>query len=64
MYELYRKKGTTPMRPYLALEPMTHISVSEGDVVETGGMVAHDPDNPSDQWYISKDYFEKNYEEA
>lgn len=29
-----------------------------------GGMIARNPDNPKDQWYINPEYFKKNYEEA
>ena len=62
MIRYYRKKLIQPMRPYEPGEDMTGISVDEGDVLEEGGMVAHDPENPNSQWYIAKDFFEKNYE--
>ena len=68
----YRKKGTTPMRPYIPGESLDgcaacgskRVSVSAEDTPGEGGMIAHNPDNPSDQWYIAKAYFEGHYEEA
>lgn len=59
----YRKKGTTPMRPYVPGEEIL-FSVSDQDILEVGGMIARNPENVHDQWYVSRDYFEKNYEEA
>ena len=60
----YRKKGTTPMRPYLAGESLAGVSVSETDTPGLGGMIAHNPANPDDQWYVAKAYFDEHYEEA
>lgn len=60
----YRKKGTTPMRPYEPGEDLTGVSVSETDTPEAGGMIAHNEKNPDDQWYIAKQYFQDNYEPA
>ncbi len=60
----YRKKVPQPMRPYTPGEDMTGVSVSEGDTLERGGMIAHNPSNPADEWYIAKQFFEDNYEEA
>ena len=61
-YAEYRKKATQRMRPYVPGEDMTGISVSSGDVLEEGGMVAVNRDNPTDRWYVSKEFFEANYE--
>ena len=60
----YTKKSIQPMRPYEPGEDLQAqgISVWEGDTPELGGMIAINPDNPSDQWYVAKDFFEKNYE--
>lgn len=63
-YKEYRKKGTQLMRPYIVGEDLSEISVTAGVELEEGGMVAMDPDNPADKWYIAKDFFERNYEPA
>ncbi len=62
--KLYRKKLLQPMRPYQTGEDTSGISVNREDTLEVGGMVAHNPDNPADQWYVAKKYFEENYEVA
>ena len=66
-YKNYRKKGVQPMRPYVEGEDLNNVSVSPADQeLETfvGGMIAHNPDSPHDQWYVSKQWFESNYELA
>lgn len=52
------------MRPYIPGEDLTGISVSDSDSPEDGGMIAINPNDPSDKWYISKKFFEENYVEA
>lgn len=49
------------MRPYIPGEDLTGISVWEGDVPEPGGMIAVNPKDPNDKWYVAKKYFEENY---
>ncbi len=63
-FKNYRKKALQPMRPYVPGEDLTGISVSDQDIPGEGGMIAVNLTNPSDQWYIAKDFFEANYEEA
>lgn len=63
-YKNYRKKNVQPMRPYIPGEPMGGISISENVSLEEGGMIATNPDNPEDQWYVSKQFFDDNYVEA
>ena len=58
----YRKKGTQRMRPYIVGEDMQEISVSDMDTPEVGGMIARNEDDHTDQWYVAKDFFKKNYE--
>ncbi len=60
--KLYRKKQAQWMREYVPGESLAGISVSVEDVPEAGGMIAVNPDNPADQWYVAKAFFEKNYE--
>lgn len=60
----YRRKGLSEMRPYKVGEDLTNISVNKEDTPELGGMIARNPDNHADQWYVSKAYFEKNLEQV
>jgi hypothetical protein len=60
----YRKKGLQQMRPYVLGENLTGISVNKEDTPEFGGMIAVNPKNPEDKWYIAKKFFEDNYELA
>jgi hypothetical protein len=62
MWKTYRKKSTQD--PYVPGEDMGGISVSVNDVLEEGGMIARNPDDYSDMWYIAKDFFQKNYMEV
>ena len=62
MFKEYRKKNTQPMRPYIPKESMEGISAGRGDVLEEGGMIASG--GSGDLWYVSKKFFEENYELA
>ena len=59
----YVKKSIQPMRPYVPGEDLDAqgISVWDGDVPEEGGMVAVNPKNLDDKWYVAKAFFEDNY---
>lgn len=63
-YRNYRKRHLQPMRPYIVGEDLTGISVSKEDTPEEGGMIAVNPNNQNDQWYVSKKFFDDNYELA
>lgn len=63
-YKQYSRKGLSEMRPYVSGEDMTGISVSQTDTPEVGGMVARNPKDHADQWYVAKKYFEDNLEEV
>ena len=60
----YQKRVLQPMRPYIPGEDLTGISVWDGDTPEQGGMIAQNPDDPEDRWYVAKDFFEKNYDKV
>lgn len=60
----YRKKDLQPMRPYIPGEDLTGISVNSEDTPEEGGMIAVNPKNPKDIWYVGKQFFDDNYVEA
>lgn len=60
-YKGYIKKVIQPMRPYIPGEDLTGVSVWEGDELEEGGMIAVNPEDPTDKWYVAKVFFEQNY---
>lgn len=60
----YRKKALQEMRPYIPGEDLTGISVNKEDSPEEGGMIARNRDNHNDQWYVAKQFFRDNYEDA
>ncbi len=62
--KLYRKKSTQPMEAYTEGMDISAVSVSPEDTPEPGGMIAHNPDNPADRWYVARQYFLDNYEEV
>ena len=65
MFKKYIRKNIAEMRPYVSGEDLTHISVSEVDDPENDmGMVARNPMNHADQWYVARQYFEDNFTEA
>jgi len=64
LFKNYRKRGLQPMRPYVPGEDLSGISVSEQDTPELGGMIAMNPSNTADQWYVAKAFFEDNYIEV
>lgn len=61
-FKRYRKKGIAEMRPYVLGESLNNISVSAVDTPGVGGMIARNPENHTDQWYVASDFFSKNYE--
>ena len=63
----YRKKNVQSMRPYVKGEDMTRVSVSAVDITLStleGGMIAVNPNDSLDKWYVSKGFFEDHYEEV
>lgn len=64
-WKQYKRKGLSEMRPYWPGENLSHISVAECDnPPEDLGMIARNPENHADQWYVSRAYFEANLELA
>lgn len=68
-FKKYRRINIAEMRPYIDKEPLLpHVSISKADEEKgspkVGDMIARNPDNHEDQWLVSKDYFEKNFEEV
>lgn len=64
-FKKYRRVGLSEMRPYVKGEDLTGISVSkEDDPANDMGMIARNPKNHADQWYVARKYFEDNLELA
>jgi hypothetical protein len=65
-WKRYKRKGVSEMRPHVRDEDMSGVSVSDADNAEVAyggvGMVARNPKNHEDQWYVAKKYFDENLE--
>jgi hypothetical protein len=63
MFKQYRRSNIAEMRPYVEGEYLTGISVSATDDPPNDmGMIARNPQNHDDQWYVARKYFEENFE--
>ena len=63
MFKEYVKKETAEIRPYVKGEDLSNIT--KGMTLnhdEDMGMIVRDKNNHDDQWYVSRNYFEQNYE--
>ena len=60
----HRKSALQEMRPYIEGEDLSGISVNKEDTPEKGGMIARNSENHEDQWYVARDFYEKNYQPA
>ena len=60
----YQKTALWEMRPYVPNEDLNGISVSDYEIPRKGGMIARNPKNHSDQWYVACDFFRENYAPA
>ena len=62
-FKQYTRKGVAEMRPYVKNEDLSNISVASVDNPEIDmGMIARNPNNHADQWYVARKYFEDNFE--
>ena len=62
-FRKYRRINVAEMRPYFLGEDLSKISVSKTDnPKEDLGMIARNPENHKDQWYVASKYFEDNFE--
>ncbi len=60
-FEKFTRKGISEMRPYVLGEDLIGVSVSKEDNPEKDmGMIARNPKNHEDQWYVAKAYFDEN----
>lgn len=61
VWTLYKRINRAVMRPYIPGEDLSGVSVSLADEPKEGGMVARNPDNHADQWYVAEQYFKDNF---
>ena len=63
-WKKYRRTNIAEMRPYIFKEDQKYMSISGVDSPDYDmGMVARNPKNHKDQWYVARKYFEDNFEE-
>ncbi len=61
-FKEYQRTNVAEMRPYVPHENLTNISVSkEDDPLTDLGMIARNPSNHKDQWYVADKYFKDNF---
>lgn len=65
-FKQYRKKKLAEMRPFVAGETLTGVSISDEDAKngspKSGDFIARDPDDHSDEWLVSAAFVAANYE--
>ncbi len=61
-FKEYRRTNVAEMRPYIKGESLANVSVSVVDFPRGDmGMIARNPKNHEDQWYVARKYFEENF---
>jgi len=62
-WKYYKRTNLAEMRPYVKGEDLSAISVSpEDNPEEDMGMIARNPKNEKDKWYVARKYFEDNFD--
>jgi hypothetical protein len=66
-FKRYQRKQIAELRPYVPGEKLSErVSISASDKEQgspkAGDMIARNADNHDDQWLVSKEYFEANFE--
>jgi DNA-binding transcriptional regulator YiaG len=64
-WKKYNRTNVAEMRKYVPGEDLSNISVSKIDnpIIDMG-MIARNPENHEDKWYVAKEYFSNNFEEV
>ena len=63
-FRRFRRKGRAELRFYVKGEDLNNINVSDVyNPEEDLGMIARNPKNHDDQWYVARRYFLDNFEE-
>lgn len=57
-----QRRAQIDVRRYNPGEDLAGVSIRPGDTPENGGYIARNPNDHSDQWYITAKYFNRNYE--
>jgi hypothetical protein len=61
-FKKYRRTNIAEMRPFITGEDLSKMSINDVDNPEEDlGMVARNPENHKDQWYVARKYFEDNF---
>ena len=65
-FKKYRRTNIAEMRPYINGEDLSDVSLNKkvDDPKKDMGMIARNPKNYKDQWYVARQYFEDNFELA
>lgn len=63
-FKNYSRTGLSEMRAYVPGEDLSEVSISKEDIPCLGGMIAKNPLNPADRWYVSEQYFKENFKIA
>lgn len=68
-WKTYRRTTLGEMRPYVVGEDLSNIGVNDDDArrygsPKDGDMVARAPGDSTNQWLVTKEYFEANFEEV
>lgn len=62
-FQQYRRTNIAEMREFIPGEDLSGVSVSdEDDPINDLGMIARNPRNHNDQWYVAREYFNNNFE--
>lgn len=62
-FKQYIRIYVAEMRPYIFGEDLTNILVNRVDDPRSDmGMVARNPKNHNDMWYVARKYFNSNFE--
>lgn len=60
-YKTYKFNGEIEVRSYVEGENLKWVTVGKHDTPQKGGMIARDPADPDDVWYITRKYFKQNF---
>ena len=64
-FQWYQGPGyTSAMRPYCPGEDLSGVSIRPTDSPSPGGMIARNPRRRSEQWYVSAQFFDKQFKRA
>jgi chlorite dismutase len=62
-WKSYMRVGIIEMRPYIVGENLSNINISTEITPKEGGMIARNPMDHKDQWYVTEEDFKENMEE-